>query len=309
MTDALLLAGGGFKTVGYLGVLEARWAELRRTLRCLCGVSAGAVLALLLAVGYDPAELQARVHATAWAPLLHRIFCPAQLWAAGAPCSVRPLRQLLQAWLHDKGVPADATFAWLARQGAPGFACVVACVDTGELLLLDAARAPRCSLVRAVLASAAVPFAFPPVRVAGRRCVDAGLVNNAPASLLRRAWPQCRQMLVLTPSGLCGAPAHPWAALLWHRTNFVTHAELLRCRALAAVVLELPPAPADVHIFSPGASVSALLRQGRVTALCHERRAAVAGLAVLAVARLGRPPRRGAPGKDGGAAPRALPRR
>lgn len=295
--DVLLLAGGGFKTVSYLGLLEARWAELTPSLRGICGVSAGAMLGLLLAVGYTPRELRECMLATAWPAVLREVLRDlpiARLLAGktrsfGAPCDARPMRRVLQAWLAAKGVPSNATFAWLAAQGRPAFACVVASLATGRLLQLDASTAPSCSLLRAVLASAAVPFVFAPVRVGGEWCVDAGVVNNVPISVVRRAWPHWRRTLVLMPHAVSGRPESAWTLLLWHRANFMVLAELRQARTYDVEVVQLPLVPDDVSTFSPGASLALLVWQGRLMHLCRRHRAALAGAFLLCVARLLRP--------------------
>jgi len=297
---ALLLAGGGFKTIGYLGVLESAWPRLRPDLGGICGVSAGAMMGLLLAVGFEPEELKRKMLATNWAPILREVLCdlPVQRLLSGdggigPPCSSSPIRTLLQGWLDEKRVPSGATFEWLAARGGPAFACIVACLGTGKLLQLDATSAPRCSLLRAVLASGAVPFVFPPVRVHGELCVDAGVVNNVPVSVMQAAWPQWKKLLVLAPHAESGMPEAPWAMIMWHRANFMVQAELCRCRGPDVQVLRLPLTPGDVHVFSPGRSMRLLLWQGRLTLLCHENRAHVTGLMVMAVARLLRPRYRG----------------
>lgn len=293
------MAGGGFKAVGYLGLLDGLWPELCLELRGICGVSAGAAIGLLLAVGFTPWEVQQRLLAVAWPPVLREVLrdLPVERLlgghpcALGAPCTAAPMRRLLQTWLSEKHVPPGATFEWLAARdpAAPAFACVVACLETGALRQLDAVSAPQCSLLRAVLASAAVPFVFPAVRVLGELCVDAGVVNNAPISVVRRAWPQWPRLLVLTPHAFSGMPESPWGVVLWHRACFLAHAEVCRCRALDTWVIQLPPAPADVHLFCPGASLPTLFWQGKLALLCWRQRSLVAGLLILVVARLLRP--------------------
>jgi NTE family protein len=73
-------------------------------------------------------------------------------------------------------------------------------VDTGELVVFD--RASGVDLVDAVAASCAVPGAWPPVSIAGRRYMDGGIASSVNLGVAG----DCDAAVVLVPSG-ADAPA------------------------------------------------------------------------------------------------------
>lgn len=200
MTGVAMVFSGGGAPAAYFGAGVVRAVEeagLRP--RIFSGVSAGAINAAALAVGFDAAALAEMWRGVRWSDIarmrtdVHRLPKLDNL-LRGAPHLLDwALSSVGWTALLD-GSPARATLT--ARLGGPQLAVVdgrtllVSCVDvtTGEVVRFGSAVPPRAAspilagplTVEHLLASTAVPLAFEPVPVEGRLLVDAGTVANTP---------------------------------------------------------------------------------------------------------------------------------
>lgn len=211
----LVLEGGGVKGVALVGAVTAL-AGAGYAFPRVAGSSAGAVVGCLVAALQKAGEPVARL-AELEAGLDYRRLRGTPLPGPLAPVGAT-LSFLLTSGLYDAGYLLDflrstladlgvRTFADL-RQGAgmpddpqsalpapERYALVVTTSDlSGRQLLrlpwdyaelgLDPDSQP---VAEAVAASAAIPFFFRPVRLAGRTLVDGGLLSNFPVALFDRA--------------------------------------------------------------------------------------------------------------------------
>jgi NTE family protein len=88
---------------------------------------------------------------------------------------------------------------------APLWVCAVD-LDTGDRVVLGAARGPAVSVGAAVAASSAVPAVFEPVLADGHRLVDGGLHSPANADVPMDAIEDLDAVVVLAPMGIGAAP-------------------------------------------------------------------------------------------------------
>lgn len=209
---ALVLAGGGARGAYEAGVLRYLFTELAPrldrpvNLEIVCGTSAGALNGCWVA-GYGPAEGAARELSRLWTDMhMEQIFrftaldllrSPRQLWGqpgeGGLQSSLldaSPLHALVRERMPWRGIQDRIASGML-------HAVVVASTEvaTGRLTLFvqrAQAQAPLHSFDDQVrvrdtvltaehcLASAAIPFLFPPIRVDGRYYLDGALRQNTP---------------------------------------------------------------------------------------------------------------------------------
>lgn len=168
---AFVLAGGGSLGAVEVGMLREllAWGE---TPSFVVGASAGAINGAFFAGAPTP-EGVARLEAI-WCSLRRQDVLPFNLTSLLGLLTRRPhlvdpggLRRLLErhlpcARLEDAAIPIHI---------------VASDMLTGDEVLLSSGAA-----VDAVLASAAIPGVFPPVRVNGQLLVDGGVANNTPIS-------------------------------------------------------------------------------------------------------------------------------
>lgn len=172
---ALVIGGGGARMFAAVGVARAL-AESGCPIDTVCGVSAGAMLGGLLAMGLSVDELLSRCAAAA-----RRVDYTIPIYAltTGKNWSAT-LEQLFgETQIEDLLLP---------------FSCTSVNLSTAELLVHD-----RGSLLHAVRASTAIPGIIPPVWHEGDLLVDGGLMNNLPLEIAH-ARPGVGRMLAVSVS-------------------------------------------------------------------------------------------------------------
>ena len=256
MTVAFVLSGGASLGAVQVGMLRALFAhEIRPD--AVIGTSAGAINASWIAG--DPSGERLEDLADIWRSLRRsHVFPTGPIGLLGlltrrdGLVDPRPLRRLLERHLafeciEDAAVPLHV---------------VVTDVLTGRDVRLSSGSA-----VAAVLASAAIPGVFPPVRIGERAYIDGGVVNNAgishaveiganPIFVLPTGW-SCS--LERPPATALGMALHGLTILVQHRL-----AEDVD-RYSTEVDLRVVPPPCPIRVspadFSHAASLIEAARQ------------------------------------------------
>ncbi len=197
---AFVLAGGGSLGAVEVGMLREllAWGEIPSF---VVGASAGAINGAFFA-GAPTLEGVARLEAI-WVGLKRQDVIPFNLNSVLGLLMRRPhlvdsagLRRLLERHLP---------YARLEEAAIP-IHIVASDMLSGDEVLLSSGAA-----VDAVLASAAIPGVFPPVRVNGQLLVDGGVANNTPISTAIRLG--ATRVIVLTPDCAHASRQIPAAAV------------------------------------------------------------------------------------------------
>jgi len=158
----LVLSGGGIRAVAQAGVLAAL-AEEGIAPDCISGTSAGALVGALHATGRTPLEI-------------------VDFFAQRSPFKLTNFALRKPGWLDTDKIVADFrhsfpddSFAALDRR------LFVTATDLVRARVEVFAAGP---LIRPLVASSAVPFAFTPVAIDGRLFADGGILNNFPVEPL-----------------------------------------------------------------------------------------------------------------------------
>ncbi len=211
----IVLAGGAARGAYEVGVLQHLVTDVARdlghplALDVICGSSAGALHACALAAHADALEVGVAELAARWSELdVHEILRPdvaqclatiAHTLGLGAVCAALPQ----SGGLLDPGpvakilgrVPFERIDAHVRRGLLHGVALSATHVASGRTVVfvqrtaalgadwhLDPTTVPRAARMRArhALASAAMPFLFPAVRIGGESYCDGALRQNVP---------------------------------------------------------------------------------------------------------------------------------
>jgi NTE family protein len=160
----LALGGGGVRGAAHLGVLSVFERE-GISFDVVAGTSVGAVVGAGVAARVPAAEMLERFRTARWIDLAR------PSWGSAlSMLQTNPMGDILV-----KTVKAE-TFADLAMP----FAAVASDILTGQTVVMT-----EGSLSEAVIASAAVPAIFEPLRRDGRLLVDGGLTDNLPVQVAR----------------------------------------------------------------------------------------------------------------------------
>ena len=182
----LVFAGGGVRGVSYVGALETleRRGLTRGAIRGYAGVSIGALVALLFALGYSLADARRIVFDLDYSSLQH--IDEETIMTVMENCGIDDgagLRAFIESLLVKRGLKADATFADL-KDGAPALRVYACRFRDGILVEFSKRRTPNTPIVNALYASMAVPFYFTPIEIDGELYVDGGISNNYPIDAL-----------------------------------------------------------------------------------------------------------------------------
>ncbi|MGI9613114.1 MAG: patatin-like phospholipase family protein [Acidimicrobiales bacterium] len=176
--------GGGAKGIAYAGALRA-CEELGLEFRAVAGSSAGAITAALVAVGYSSRELEDLIH-----DALDRIDRPGVAMIKAHRAALLANTKL-RDWLNERleqrlGVSGGCTFAQIRE--ATGVSLYVVVMDLGsrQPVVFSPDLSPQASVADAVVASSAIPVAFPPGRMIDsddivHRLIDGGVWANYPS--------------------------------------------------------------------------------------------------------------------------------
>lgn len=179
--------GGGAKGIAYIGALQA-CEQAGIGFEAVAGSSAGAITAALVAAGFDSDELEEHLPKG-----LQTLDHPVGAFLRVTRSSLLSGRRL-RAWLENaltSKVRVSAqhnrpcTFEELFAYSSIGLYVVAMDLATRQPVVFSHELTPHMSVADAVIASSAIPVAFPPALVQAegqvRRLVDGGAYANYPS--------------------------------------------------------------------------------------------------------------------------------
>lgn len=217
----LALSGGGARGIAHLGVLAAL-DELQLPVARLAGVSSGGIVAALYAAGLPPREVLRLLQALSIIRITRVALSRSGL-----------LRMDAVGTLLEQYLGVGCTFEQLRLP--------LTLVAT-DLLAGTSVRFSSGLLIPPLLASAAVPILYQPVKYQGRQLVDGGLLNNLPVEVLAEtAAPGLRLVGVHCNPPNPAAQVANFRALVERTFNLAIGSNTVQSRQLCHLLLE-PPA-------------------------------------------------------------------
>lgn len=183
----IVLSGGGVKAVAHIGALQRlEAAGTLAAVRTWVGLSAGAITALGVCLGYSLASLHDICDRFDFAALQDP--APQGFLAFLDNYGIdtgEKLTRFVAALLTVRGFGADLTFAQLAEATKKELRVVATNMTTGRAVIYSAATTPDARVVDGVRASMSLPFYFWPHRdAAGHLLVDGGVHGFYPMNTL-----------------------------------------------------------------------------------------------------------------------------
>jgi predicted acylesterase/phospholipase RssA len=185
----LLFSGGGIRVISYLGVLQVlEQKQILHHVKEFCGVSAGGLVALMLALGYKMSIMERFCFEYNWENV--RSMEPDGalefLEHYGIDDGTN-LERLIQKILFHKGFEPNATFEDLELSGRVKTIRVWASdIQNMRPIEFSAKATPKIQIVFALRASMCIPMYFIPVRhpITNTILVDGGIFDNYPITYL-----------------------------------------------------------------------------------------------------------------------------
>jgi predicted acylesterase/phospholipase RssA len=178
--EAVVLGPGGTRAYYYIGALRAleqagRLADVRHWV----GVSAGALLSVLMAAGYTAEEIYRESLSTDLITFTQPNTL-VSLLATWGFLSTTPFEQRLSVLLKAKLGEDVKTFRDFSARAPHSVVVVVSDLDDRRPLYFSVETTPDESIVEAVLASCTVPLLFPARVWRGHRVIDGAFTDPYP---------------------------------------------------------------------------------------------------------------------------------
>ena len=201
--DSLVFSGGGAKGLAYAGVVdELGQRGILTGIKRVAGASAGAIIAMVFGLGYNPGEIIKIIESTNFAkfldckggvdlnqvlqnPLKHPIgvaYLGERLIATGALCDGLVARKFLIKLIENKHLSRNINFKELYE--LTGIELNIVCCDVSrkQTIVHNHKNSPDLSVLDAVHTSMSIPLIFKPVDLYhdGTTGVDGGTTDNYP---------------------------------------------------------------------------------------------------------------------------------
>ncbi len=189
----LVFEGGGVKGIAYIGAMQVLWQRGHlQDIRRVGGTSAGAINALIYALGYDIREQRDILDSTDFKKFMDDSF--------GVIRDIRRLARhfgwhkgdYFSGWVgklvKDRLGSEQATFSDLSKAGHPHLYVIGTNLSTGFAETFSVERFPGMPLVTALRISMSIPLFFAAMRMGVRNdvYVDGGVMLNYPVKLFDR---------------------------------------------------------------------------------------------------------------------------
>ena len=178
----LSLCGGGHLCIAHVGVLKAlRDRDQLKYIKGVLGISAGALIGLIFALGYTIEQTERLLHGIDLT-MFTSVESESALLFYQTLCinSGQKLDAFLVSLLEAKGLEANVTFADL--QSKVFFRCYATHLQTSEIQEFSVEKTPNHSILFALRASMCLPVVFAPMKdpFTDALYYDAALIHNMP---------------------------------------------------------------------------------------------------------------------------------
>lgn len=186
----LVLSGGAFKGISFLGVMEClqrRNTLLLSSINTLAGSSVGGIIAVLIAIGYGTPEIFKFVVDIDFTKMINPDIMKliTHFGLDDGDLIVNKIKE----YFTQKKIDPDITFSQLYELTKKRLIITVSCLGRG-VRYLDHINEPGLSVITAVRMSFSIPFWFTPILYKGEYYVDGGLLDNVPMALFAAEAPE-----------------------------------------------------------------------------------------------------------------------
>ncbi len=175
MYDTLVLAGNATNAIVTMGAIQYVYEQegLMRGVRTIIGTSSGAILGLLLSIGYSPMEILMYL---CWGKVYKRVG-PSNIVFGRALLAFEPIRYTIEELIVNK-LGSIPTMGEIKQKFSIHLVCVTYNLTTDTKVYISPDTHPDLSSLVAVQMSSAFPFVFDLVQYDDEHYVDGGLVDN-----------------------------------------------------------------------------------------------------------------------------------
>ena len=183
MFQALVLSGGSFKGISYIGIFrKLEETGIRPNIQTISACSVGTIFGLLWILGFQSGEMQQIIQKYNFAKLyqfnLNTLF-------DGFGCSdFQRVIELLTELLTLRQLSPAVTFQQLYNYSPIRFITNAVCLETGMVQYFDYCSTPEMPVLLAIQMSCAIPLLFPRVIYRNQTYIDGGVLDHLPLECL-----------------------------------------------------------------------------------------------------------------------------
>ena len=192
----LVFSGGGNRSAFYLGMLKAFGQKRLNKITHFVGVSLGSILASLISMGLTIEEiLQGESEMPFEFYYSWLLTSPFTCFQKGGCVDIEHLRQLFTKWIQkSKPECLNWTFQTLYDKRKIILEIQALCTVTAERVVFNVQTNPNMLILKAMVASCAIPIAFTPYYHEKTIIIDGGLFISVPwQSLNRKPFINCSE--------------------------------------------------------------------------------------------------------------------
>jgi NTE family protein len=184
--STLIFSGGGVKGLSYIGFLKkfeelSKSGDIEANVQTVAGVSCGALVATMYAIGYTATELEQYFLEKDLEPLRDvRLKYFFTKWGFE---SGKKIIEMLEELLERKGFDKDITFQALYERTKIDLHIYACNLTRYKMISFRYSDSPNLAVTKAVRMSFGIPFIFTLQKYKGDIIVDGGIMNNYPIDL------------------------------------------------------------------------------------------------------------------------------
>lgn len=184
--EILVLSGGGVHGIAHVGALQyMHEKELLTDINTYCGVSVGALISSLLAVGYTPFELYTFVSALDLFKLIHvsitNLFGKRKFGLDDG----KRIEYVIKRMIKLKKFNENITLQQLHKKTNKTLIIMTACVNRSEMCQLTHKTHPNLPVWKAIRMAISIPIFFTPVEYKKETFIDGGAMDSYPIHLFK----------------------------------------------------------------------------------------------------------------------------
>ena len=181
MYEKLVLSGGSIKGFGTIGCLQKLYEnKLLDNITHYCGTSVGAIISLLLLIGYLPSKIFLILCEINFETLIHENIDDILINPLIGLYSVKPIMFVIGMLLKDKKIPFKITFKQLFEKFKKHLIVTGVCLNNNTLVFFDKEKYPDMEVLKAIQISISIPIFFKPTEYDNKIWIDGGCLNNYP---------------------------------------------------------------------------------------------------------------------------------
>jgi predicted acylesterase/phospholipase RssA len=178
----LFLAGGGLRTIPFLGALSNMDTTEFQT---FTGISAGALLCVMLGLKFSIADILTIIFEEDWSHVLKSNSSFQRIMLGEPFVDSAPIVKIIERILIERHLHPQTTFYDIFTRFNMDIRVIAANITTNDIMVFSWDSTPHVTLKDALLATTAIPLVFPPVKIGTSLYVDIGPFHNAPIHLCR----------------------------------------------------------------------------------------------------------------------------